>query len=279
MRLPTLLKFSLIGAGVLAAGFVGLLVLGLTLSAAGYGGRRAQAAGRSSNAAPSASPVSPNGTAVAANLVHQPAPNATGTHASAQPSSEQPPSTTSGLTARLDALEQGGKFVDIGLLLFQQAATLSPADRAAAIKWLTARRLSGRMPVLFLIARLHDVAGDSEQAGKWFLAASCIGRIDAQRCDDRSAGQAVPAMESHFPAVRTALRADKAKAEKWARAALAMEEELKDREPPYWIAAHGLAAFTSKAPSFIGEEAWADHRQKCRESLTSSLAGAPADSD
>lgn len=171
------------------------------------------------------------------------------------------PADPAAVKVNLDAMEQAGEFPGLTELLLRGSRGMSEGERAAALEWLEGRQNNGRMPVLFLMARLHQRAGNKDEAAKWFMAASVVGRIDAGGCEDKTAMQHVAAMESHFPDVRILLKEDAAKAKRLAREALELEEKLKGREKPEWMAGNG---------GFLGDAAYGEKRTKMRGELRES---------
>jgi hypothetical protein len=175
------------------------------------------------------------------------------------------------MNERLEAMAAARDYAGLSTLLFDEASTLGPFERADAVEWLGARRASPNFPALFLTARLHEAGGDLDSAAYAYVAASVLGRIDATRCSDLSAAGAVTAMESQFDRVRAHLRGNMDLARDAMRRALTMDEALRDRPPAAWIASYGLDAMNGKPVKFDPDADWLKERERIRRSLAKSI--------
>lgn len=169
---------------------------------------------------------------------------------------------------RLDSMIAMGRYDDAIVFAYGEAPKLVGREnemrRGELLTWLHANESSGKMPVLFTIARVHSSGENIESAAKWYMAASITGLIDASRCQDPAAAKAVSQLEEQFQDVRSYLRADAALRRNAVKFALEVEERLKDREPATWIAAHTTS---STGNVFVSDEEWAARRERYRKSL------------
>lgn len=169
---------------------------------------------------------------------------------------------------------------ELGVLAFNEAERVSAADRAGTLELLAKHQSSGGFPALFCIARHHWFGGDKDEACRWFIKASVVYSIDAKRCTDATARQAVPAVQSHFAPLSEHLKQiDRQTERQWTQEALDFENGLADREPARWMAAHGLSAFRSKGAArvstpnaFLPDAQWRAARERERASIAESLA-------
>ena len=187
-----------------------------------------------------------------------------------------PRAPESNFIAALRRHEANGDWVEFCVLAFNEASTISAPDRPGALELLNRHQANGGFPALFCIARHHWFAGDKDEACRWFLRASVVGSIDAQRCTDPTSRQAVHAVRAHFAPLAEHLKGvDRAKQTRWVREALDFEQTIADREPARWIAAHGIGAFGASAGNapdpFVGADQWPGVRERARASIAGSL--------
>ncbi len=176
--------------------------------------------------------------------------------------------------------EADRNWVEFGVLAFNEAERISAADRTTTLDMLTTHQSSGGFPALFCIARHHWFAGNKDEACRWFVRASVVYSVDAQRCTDPTSRQAVQAVKAHFAPLSEYLKQyDRQVERQWIQEALDFEQALADREPASWIAAHGLAAFKGKPAgsattpgAFLPEEQWRSAREAERAAIAASLA-------
>lgn len=169
-------------------------------------------------------------------------------------------------------------WTELSVLAFNEAEKISPDDRISTLDLLVEYQESGDFPALFCIARHYWFGGDKEEACRWFLKASVVYSIDAQRCTDPTSRQAVQGVQMHFgPLTEHLKQVDARTKRRWTQEALDFEEGISDRKPARWIAAHGLAAFkTGKAASggqggFLPDDQWPAARERARASIAASL--------
>ncbi len=170
---------------------------------------------------------------------------------------------------RLQRLEADSQWGDLLVAAFEESVKVSKEARTAAIRWLEGRLRSGRIPVLFCLARLHWLNGEEEPAIKCFMTASIAGQIDAARCSDPTSAGAVAMMERHFEELMARLH-DRDTERRALRYAFELEERLRDREPAHWIAAHGLESFRTASTTaedagpFVADDVWQERRAEIR---------------
>lgn len=180
----------------------------------------------------------------------------------------------------VDALrrhERVNNWVELGVLALSDVPDLSPADRRGAIELLARHSTNGGFPALFAVAHHQWLLGDKEAACRSFIKASVVGVIDAQRCTDATARQAVSVIRARFGPLAAHLKTlPRETTTAWTREALDFEESIADREPARWIAAHGIkAAFAPPGgaadAAFLPDEEWAAARERARASIVGSL--------
>lgn len=185
-----------------------------------------------------------------------------------QPETVPTPPVMQTMTQKLDAFVAQGKYEDAIVFAYGEAPKLSGRDnemrRGELLTWLHTQENSGKMPVLFTIARLHGSSDNIESAAKWYMAASITGLLDVARCQDPEAAKAVKQLEEQFTDVRSYLKADAALRKSAVKFALDVEERLKNREPATWIAAHTTSTTGS---AFITDVEWQARREQYRKAL------------
>ncbi len=190
------------------------------------------------------------------------------THLASAITTAPAPSVPQTLRQRLDALITQDKYDDAVVLAYSEAPKLVGRDnemrRGELLTWLHAHETSGKMPILFTIARIHAASDNIESAAKWYMAASITGLLDASRCQDPQAAKAVRQLEEQFPDVRSYLKADAALRRNAVKFALEVEERLKNREPATWIAAHTTS---STGSAFVTDPEWQTRREQYRKAL------------
>lgn len=166
------------------------------------------------------------------------------------------------VVARIEALEHSREYGELGAMIINDAGKMSAADRAALIAWLEPRQRWGRVPVLFLLSRLYEAQGEMARAAEYYAAAGIAYRIDAKCIADKTAHGAVGIIEMHLPKVREHLANNPREIVRSLRWGLEYEERLKDREPAYWIAAHGLGSMRDMAVEHLKDQGDAVAGQK-----------------
>lgn len=184
----------------------------------------------------------------------------------------------------LAALEAAGEFGELGAMAMNLGATLDPQSRAAGMRWFEERVTWGRVPSLFVLSRLYAAAGEMDHAAECYMAGSLSYRIDAECVVDPTARQAAAILESELKEVRASLRENPDEVVRCIGWALEFEEAHKDREPAYWIAAHGIGTFKAggEKPSdealFVSPEQREQARARMRHAFEKMRdeAGVPA---
>ena len=186
------------------------------------------------------------------------------------------PSDSSTFLAHFESLEAANNHADLAVEVFQSAGNYTKVQRDQLITWFTARATDGRMPSLFIIAKLREMNGDDDDAMKWLSAAHLTAQLDGLRCSDVTARSAAPAMARQFAALaqRQAKNLDlRRRANTFA---LDYEDSIKDRKPAIWIANHGLAAFkpaSAGASPWVADDAWQKQREELRAAFAKQFAG------
>lgn len=161
---------------------------------------------------------------------------------------------------------------DIIKLLLEGISGVSNADAKIVENWLEERQLRGDQPYLYLIGSYHGVQKEKRQKKtgiKWLAKGSLVYRIDAAKCGDPSATQAVPILEEALAVnlVRQNLKNYPEFREEVIKSALEYEEQNKDRQLPKWICSHGM----SQGSLPPGNDAWSAHRQTIRAQFEKSF--------
>lgn len=143
----------------------------------------------------------------------------------------------------LERTERAGG--DVLGLLFRGLKESGDAEAGRVVAWLGARQQRGDQPYLYLMGLYSAIRSDPAQRlrGVEYLArGALVYRIDAARCGDPTAAQAVQILEGAFglPAIRERLRASPEIRQRIVAGALAWEARSAKRERPEWICAHGI---------------------------------------
>jgi hypothetical protein len=155
---------------------------------------------------------------------------------------------------------------DILKLLFDGMGTASEQEAKLVVDWLMPRRHSGEYPYLYIVGMYLGKQNDNRhkmQAIEYLAKAALVYRVDAVKCGDPTAHQAVPIFESALgmKMVRDSLRAKPDVRQRVVADALAFEEQSTGRGRPEWICLHGIKP-GSAAPA---EDVLRAHRHKARE--------------
>ena len=168
---------------------------------------------------------------------------------SVAPSSPPPPATPKAgpqagpsFVERLDRAD----YRTLPKLLFDGVLHGSDDEARQAVEWLMPRRFRGEVPYLYFLgmylAKQGSVANKTEGL-EYILTGALVYRIDAAKCGDPTANQAVPVLESAMglEKVREDLRERRPMFRKLVVAkALLNEIQSGPRPRPVWICAHGL---------------------------------------
>lgn len=169
------------------------------------------------------------------------------------------------LIERLDRAEREKGDV-LKLLVDGMATAYEDEDAEQTVAWLAQRQHQGELPYLYVLGLYHGkLKGDRRKLEgiDYFARGTLVYGIDAARCGDPSAMQAVPAAEKALglDAVRDSLRRKRPDLRaKAVRAALAWEEKDVKRARPEWICRQGTKP-GSPAPD---AEALQAHRLRVR---------------
>jgi hypothetical protein len=103
----------------------------------------------------------------------------------------------------------------------------------------------------------------------WYMTAAIMARVDASRCEDKTAPQGIMIIESEFIDIKKTLQ-NKEVYDRAIRFGLAQEETFKNRLPPKWICNHGMESFTGKE-KYKDEKTWDSERNRIRENIESKI--------
>ena len=184
-------------------------------------------------------------------------------------SSKEAARRNSPLVQKLDRVES--EKGDVLKTLFDELKPASDEDAKLVGDWLIERQDRGDLPYLYLIGLYYGKQDNNRQKmrGIGYIAnAALVYRIDAIKCGDPTANQAVPIFEGAIglKQVRDSLKNRPEVRKEVVANALAYEERRKERARPDWICRHGI-----KPGSQPGEDAWQTHRQAMRAQFESSF--------
>lgn len=172
---------------------------------------------------------------------------------------------------QITATEQHGDYAELTRNLVQHAATATKGESGLVISWLKMREHDSRFPVLHLLSLYYCREGRTSPSAEWFSAAALVGRVDAARCGDATAGQALTVIEMVHGPLKQRLNAypeEKARVARWA---LEYEEKNKSRPLASWIASHGIRSFGTGAKPLPDAE-WEVARQRIRGEFETAFA-------
>jgi hypothetical protein len=168
----------------------------------------------------------------------------------------------------LDQTERNNR--DVLKLLFDGIKTTNSDEARLVVQWLKERQNRGEHPYLYLIGFYCALQNTrlSKQEGLEYLArAALVYRIDAAKCGDPTANQAVPILEASLglPLIRKNLKDNPNMRKRVIKSALEYEEKSQARYLPEWICLHGMK-HGSPQPD---EATWQAHRKKVRDEFDS----------
>lgn len=157
---------------------------------------------------------------------------------------------------------------DVLKLLFEGMGTVSADEAKLVVAWLEPRQFRGEHPYLYLIGFYYGKQGGNRQmmrATEYVVRGALVYRVDALKCGDPTANQAVPIFESAgVKTVRDSLKAKPDIRQRIVADALAFEEKHKDRHHPDWICRHGIK------PGSVPPAIMAAQREKIRAEFQTS---------
>ena len=156
-------------------------------------------------------------------------------------------------------------------LLFDGLKDIGEDDAKLVVTWLTVRQNRGEQPYLYLIGLYNGKSSDNARKlqGIEFLAkATLVYRVDALKCGDPTAFQAVPILEGAMgmKTVRDSLKMNPELRKAIVAKALEYEDQSKNRVRPEWVCAHGIKP--GPPPS---DESMYIHRQSMRTEFEKSF--------
>ena len=124
-------------------------------------------------------------------------------------------------------------------------------------------------PYIYALAKRMMNIKNIKSAQRWYMTAALMARIDASRCEDKTAPQGILIIESEFTDIKKTLQ-DKNSFNEAIKFALQKEEEFKSRSLPSWICSHGIRAFSGEL-EYKSEDIWKKERSKIREKYTNQI--------
>lgn len=112
-----------------------------------------------------------------------------------------------------------------------------------------------------LAKRMMDIKNIGS-AQKWYVTAAIMARIDASKCEDKTAPQGILIIESEFSNIKKTLQ-NQSDFQEAIKFALEQEEKFKNRPLPKWICSHGIKAFSGEL-KYKDEELWQKERGEIR---------------
>ena len=126
--------------------------------------------------------------------------------------------------------------------------------------------------VLYALSAALFEQDRKREAAFWFYSGQLKARSDANKALDRSAHQAVAALNERFgPAINRWAFQDRTLLRTVVERAVAADRAAARDYDPRWIAAHGLDAFTEDAIRFVDEGAWPDIDETTRTDYLASF--------
>lgn len=193
------------------------------------------------------------------------------------PSPDAPAPTSARLVPLLVAfdLASQGKgphaTLDAQLSLIDDAATLSATERVAVADKLRSLSADGRIPALFLIARLHEQAGEPNDAARWYLTANIVRIIDVRRFKQLPESKTTLRVTQLFNEVQQRLRENSSLRRSAVEFALDLEDAIAERPAAAWLLDGAAPAPEELMRLCLSDEAWREARQAVRASLVSAL--------
>ncbi len=161
--------------------------------------------------------------------------------------------------------------LDGQLDLVEQAALLSASERTAIADKLRSLAADGRIPALFLLARLHERAGEHNDAARWFLTANIVRIIDTRRFKQAPEQDATLRVTELFGAVQDNLRQNAPLRRSAVEFALDLEEAMRDRPPAAWLLGKPGVSHAMLADLCLDEDQWRAAREAVRRSLAPAI--------
>ncbi len=118
-------------------------------------------------------------------------------------------------------------------------------------------------PYIYALAKRYKNIGYDSYAAKWFVTAAITARIDAARCEDKTAPQGIMIIEAELSEIKKLIIDNKKLYKESIEFALQKEEEFKKRDLPKWICSHGIEAFSGEL-KYKNEKDWNKERQEIR---------------
>jgi len=191
-----------------------------------------------------------------------PAPQSPAPKSVAPPSQPAAPAPAPEFIRQLEGAERNPG--DLMKMLADGLKRSNDAEAQQVVDWLTPRRFRGELPYLYFLGAYLAKQYDSrkkQEGWEYLVKGGLIYRIDAGRCGDPTANQAVTIVESALGigVLRTRLKESPILRKLLIAHAILYEGKTGPRPQPAWICAHGMSNFTGKrAPP--DEQAFQAHR-------------------
>jgi hypothetical protein len=128
-------------------------------------------------------------------------------------------------------------------------------------------------PYVYALAKRMMNIKNVESAQNWYMTAAMMARIDASKCEDKTAPQGILIIESEFSDIKQSLK-NQNEFNRALSFALDQEEKFKDRPLPKWICSHGIEALSGEL-KYKDEATWEKDRMKIRAKQEAKLSETP----
>jgi hypothetical protein len=152
-----------------------------------------------------------------------------------------------------------------------RAAALPREQRDVVTERLRMLSADGTFPALFLIARLHEAAGEPTDAARWYLTANIVRIIDSRRFKQLPDSVTSQRITSMFASVQEQLR-NNAELRRVAVAfALDLEDAIAERPAAAWLLDRASLSSADAEALCVSDEQWSNARNAVRASLIAAL--------
>jgi len=125
-------------------------------------------------------------------------------------------------------------------------------------------------PYVYALAKRMMNINNVESAQNWYMTAAMMARIDASKCEDKTAPQGILIIESEFSDIKKSLQ-NQNEFNRALKFALDQEEKFKSRPLPKWICSHGIEALSGEL-KYKNEATWENDRMRIRERQEAKLS-------
>jgi len=136
-------------------------------------------------------------------------------------------------------------------------------DDYSAIAWILYNlNQEPNTPYVYALAKRMMNIKNLESAQNWYMTAAMMARIDASKCEDKTAPQGILIIESEFSDIKKSLQ-NQNEFNRALKFALDQEEKFKNRPLPKWICSHGIEALSGEL-KYKNEASWEKDRLRIR---------------